>query len=45
MRRWVIMTGKGDAYITSAISASAAVAHFNVCWPGLEVASVFEVTE
>jgi len=45
MRRWVVVTGKGDAYVTSAHSAAQASNAFNKRWPGKEVAQVYEVEE
>lgn len=44
-RRWVITTGKGDVYVTFAVSAGAAMFKFNQRFQGLEVASIIEATE
>lgn len=45
MRRWVIVTGKGDAYVTFARSAAQASNYFQRKFPGLTVAQVFEAAE
>jgi len=45
MRRWVIMSGKGEAFVTSARSAYHAVTLFNARYKSTEVASVYEATE
>ncbi len=45
MRRWVIVTGKGEGFVTSACSAAQASNRFSKRYPGAEVAQVYEVTE
>lgn len=44
-RRWVIITGRGDSYVTFAQSAHMAMEKFQKRWAGLEIASCFEATE
>jgi hypothetical protein len=45
MKRWVITTGKGEVYITSAFSAYKAMTAFNKRFAGLEIASIVEAIE
>lgn len=41
---WVIVTGKGSAYIVNAPSAAMAVTRFQKKFPGHEVCQCFEAT-
>jgi hypothetical protein len=41
---WVIVTGKGEAYIINAPSAAMATTRFQKSRPGAQVAQCYEVT-
>lgn len=39
---WVVLTGKGDAFIVGTASASMAITRFQKHFPGTEVAQCFQ---